>query len=130
VIGPSPITGSPSASTIQSRDRVMAAAIDTTWDNPVRLYVDLLGGAYPYDASKSYVNKGLFHGTGKVSAPTNAGNLDDFYGGSTGSDQFHPTQAGHDAIAQFVAGAIAEWVDAGSPRAYWMPGSGLTEITS
>jgi hypothetical protein len=127
VIGPSPLSGSPSAITIQSRDRLMAAAIDL--DNPVSLYIDLLGGPYPYSGSTAaYVNKGLFRGTGKPSAPTNSGNNDDFYGGTSGSDQFHPSQAGHDAIAQFVAHAMAEWIDADCPRAYWMPGVGLVDL--
>lgn len=127
VIGPTPLSGSPSASTIQSRDALMAAALDPA--NPVSFYIDLAGGPYPYSGSTGdYVNVGLFRGTGKVSTPSGSGNMDEFYGGQAGTDPFHPTQAGHDAIAQFVAGAIAEWISAGCPRAYWMPGAGLVRI--
>lgn len=128
-IGPSPVNGGPGATTIQSRGDNMAGWITAIREGSANFYVDLFGGPYPYSGNASdYVGTGLLKGFGKVSAPTGSGNMDEFYGGSSGSDGSHPTQAGHDAIGEFVAGAHASWISAGSPKAYWTPGIGLVPL--
>lgn len=127
VVGRSPLSGSPAAVVVQANLAVRTAAVNPL--SGVDLYIDLIGGPVPYDATtNAYQNKGLFRGTGKVSTPTGTGNNDEFYGGLAGTDAQHPTQAGHDALAYFLAQAIGEWQDAGSPRAEWRPGVGLIAL--
>jgi len=129
VFGPSPVTGGPGATTILSRDDNMRAGLDSLAAGDINFYVDIFGGPYPYSGSTSdYVGTGLIRGFGIKNTPTHSGNRDDYYGGTTGSDNSHPTQDGHDAYAYFYAHAFSEWVDAGCPQAYWQPGRGLVVV--
>lgn len=91
--------GSPSAAALQVRDAIRQAAAQYA-----HLYIEELGGTYPYDGTAShYVNTGWMTGTGKSGTTTGSGNADLF----TDTDGTHPTQAGHDFRGARIAAAIA-----------------------
>ena len=92
--------GSPISTTIQTRDAIRSAA---TPENGVALYIEQLGGPYPYSGViANYVDTGWMTGTGRVGATTGVGNSDIF----RSSDTTHPTQEGHDYRGYRHAAAI------------------------
>lgn len=107
VVGPWWWTGAPTEAVIAVRDAIRSAVAPY-----VHLWVDVIGGAYPYSGTLSdYANTGFFTGVGHVGAEVGFGTADIFIG----PDGVHPTVDGYANIAHRIAAQLGTWIDEGMP---------------
>lgn len=93
VLLPFAISGTQTAGNIANRDAIKVSALAAGAD----LIVDPIADAW-------------FTGTGRVGTPSGTGNSDLYMG----SDNVHPSQAGHEYIARRLTAAIQDAIDSGA----------------